>query len=210
MKIDWKDPQQVKIRRRAYYLAHKGEEKASALAYRAQHKEELNAYNRAYRAANREEVALYNKEYQEKNRVEIAALRHENKEKLAAHARAHRKERSERMEKYFSLNPGARVASNIRSRIWSALKRKSKSSGTYPLLGCQISFLCSYLESLFKAGMTWENYGPVWHIDHIRPCASFNLTDPEQQRVCFNYKNLQPLFAVENLKKGAHFIPQTV
>lgn len=50
--------------------------------------------------------------------------------------------------------------------------------------------------------MTWENYGPVWHVDHIRPCASFDLQDPAQQRECFNFKNLQPLFAKENLKKG--------
>jgi hypothetical protein len=50
--------------------------------------------------------------------------------------------------------------------------------------------------------MTWENYGPVWHVDHIRPCASFDLTDPAQQRECFHFSNLQPLFAAENLAKG--------
>lgn len=54
--------------------------------------------------------------------------------------------------------------------------------------------------------MTWENYGfYTWHIDHIRPCASFDLSDPEQQKICFNYKNMQPLWAHENLSKHAKY-----
>ncbi len=53
--------------------------------------------------------------------------------------------------------------------------------------------------------MTWENYGPVWHVDHIRPCAKFDLTDHDQQRACFHWTNLQPLFAKDNLQKNAKF-----
>ena len=58
-------------------------------------------------------------------------------------------------------------------------------------------------ESLFQSGMTWENHGKYgWHIDHIRPCSSFDLTDPEQQKLCCHYTNLQPLWAKDNLSKG--------
>jgi hypothetical protein len=64
--------------------------------------------------------------------------------------------------------------------------------------------LRQHLEAQFTDGMSWDNYGrDGWHIDHIRPCASFDLTDPEQQRQCFHYTNLQPLWAADNIRKGA-------
>ena len=72
------------------------------------------------------------------------------------------------------------------------------------LLGCSIEKLWEHLESKFQPGMTRENHGK-WHIDHIRPCISFNLTDLEQQKICFHYTNLQPLWAEDNLKKGAKY-----
>jgi hypothetical protein len=82
-----------------------------------------------------------------------------------------------------------------------------KSASTLELLGCSLDQLRVHLESQFCHGMTWENHGPVWHIDHIRPCASFDLLDPVQQRACFHYTNLQPLLALENWKKGATYQP---
>jgi hypothetical protein len=90
----------------------------------------------------------------------------------------------------------------LRVRLWNALKAKGKSKRTKDLLGCSVSDLKRYLESLFQNGMSWDNYGD-WHIDHVRPCASFDLSDPEQQKRCFHYSNLQPLWALDNLKKSS-------
>ena len=82
-----------------------------------------------------------------------------------------------------------------------------KSDSTMNLLGCTIQEAREYLEKQFKEGMTWENHGhETWHIDHIIPCASFDLTDPEQQKKCFHYTNLQPLWAKENMSKGAKIL----
>lgn len=79
---------------------------------------------------------------------------------------------------------------------------------TIDLLGCTISELRQHLENRFIGGMTWENHGlHGWHIDHIRPCASFDLTQPAQQRECFHYLNLQPLWAKDNMSKSAKWGP---
>ena len=80
----------------------------------------------------------------------------------------------------------------------------SKFEPTLKLIGSSVPFVRKWIESKFVDGMTWDNHGE-WHIDHIRPCASFDLTDPDQQKECFNYKNLQPLWAKDNLTKGDRF-----
>ena len=71
------------------------------------------------------------------------------------------------------------------------------------LVGCDLEYLKEYLEKQFVDGMTWKNYGEIWHVDHALPCNSFDLSDPEQQKRCFHYTNLQPLFATDNMEKGA-------
>lgn len=91
-----------------------------------------------------------------------------------------------------------------RSRLCIAVKNAIKSDKTMNLVGCTPNELRDHLESQFKDGMTFDNYGRGgWHIDHIKPCTSFDLSDPEQQRECFHYTNLQPLWEKENLSKGS-------
>ena len=70
------------------------------------------------------------------------------------------------------------------------------------LVGCGIDALKKHIELKFQDGMSWDNYGK-WHIDHVRPCSSFDLSKPEEQSKCFHYSNIQPLWAEENLRKGA-------
>lgn len=93
---------------------------------------------------------------------------------------------------------------NIRSRIIHILQGRKKSLPTLQLTGCKNrDELRRHIEEKFKPGMTWDNYGTAWHVDHIRPCASFDLSDKEQQKECFHYSNLQPLWADENIKKNS-------
>ena len=99
--------------------------------------------------------------------------------------------------------PHYKISNALRCRIRAALNGIKKSKSTEKLIGCTIEYLKVYLENQFKEGMTWQNHGTDgWHIDHVRPCKSFDLSDPEQQKQCFHYTNLQPLWWWENLEKG--------
>jgi hypothetical protein len=93
---------------------------------------------------------------------------------------------------------------NLRSRIVLALKGNPKLETTMKLVGCSVEFLKQHLEKQFKKDMSWSNYGK-WHIDHIKPCSKFDLSKPEEQRKCFHYTNLQPLWAKENYSKQDNF-----
>ncbi len=77
-----------------------------------------------------------------------------------------------------------------------------KKNITYELLGCSKEEFINYFKSKFTKGMTWEKVGPEIHIDHIIPICKFDLTKEEEQKKCFHYTNLQPLWAIDNLKKG--------
>jgi len=107
-------------------------------------------------------------------------------------------------------NPQFRFKQNLSRRIRGAItKLKTKKNiSTLELTGINnIQSLMHYIAKQFKCDlkgkpMTWDNYGE-WHIDHIKPCISFDLTCPIQQKKCFHYTNLQPLWAIDNLKKHA-------
>jgi hypothetical protein len=100
-------------------------------------------------------------------------------------------------------DPNFALRCHLRQRLSDVIRRghATKLHSALALTGCSIAELRYHLEDQFKRGMTWANYGRVWHIDHIIPCAKFDFTDERQQRLCFHYLNLQPLRARENLRK---------
>lgn len=95
-----------------------------------------------------------------------------------------------------------RIRKNLRARMYYALKSNRKSASVIEFLGCSMEQFKHYLGAQLDASMTWENYGSYWHIDHIRPCVSFNLQNLDEQKICFHYSNMRPLSAIENIKKG--------
>lgn len=109
-------------------------------------------------------------------------------------------------KKHKQENASFDIGLRLRIRIANALRRNKayKSESTQDLLGCEWDFFIKWIESKFSDGMSWENRNQ-WHIDHIRPCRSFDLTDISQQRQCFHYTNLQPLWAKDNLSKGGKY-----
>ena len=109
---------------------------------------------------------------------------------------------NQRTKNKLKNNLNYHIAANLRGRIRFAIKSQSckKANHTHALVGCTIPQLKIHLERYFVDGMNWDNYGE-WHIDHIIPCNSFDLTIIEEQYKCFHYTNLQPLWAIDNIKK---------
>ena len=110
-------------------------------------------------------------------------------------------------EKEYNKRPEVRIKRALRARLLGILKRgeESKSGKMVELIGCTMPFLREYLESLWTDGMSWDNYGfgrGHWVMDHIIPCDNFNLSNKEEQKKCFNYKNIQPLWWEDNAAKS--------
>lgn len=137
--------------------------------------------------------------------VSIAAKNRLKRGYYADYYQKHKKEITAREIRKRQTNPNFKIKCRLRSRIHKVLQNNQKSATTEALLGCSISALKVYLESQFQPGMTWENHGE-WHIDHRLPCASFDLSNPDEQKACFHYTNLQPLWAADNLAKSDNIL----
>ena len=184
-----KYPEKVKEIKKKSYHKHKEKNLECAKLYRSKNLEKIKLYQINYRTINREKLKQKTLEYRIKHRKIIRVRQY----KYVAIKR--------KTDPYFKL------MDNLRSRIYCVLKGKiKKSTRTLNLLGVEnISEVKLHLESQFKNGMTWSNHGE-WHIDHIKPCASFDLRCPIGQLDCFHYTNLRPLWAYDNLSKGAKII----
>jgi hypothetical protein len=179
---------QSKEYRRKYYLKNKNKHSKRMKEYYLKNKEKLLNLQKMYRLNNCKKISIKNKIYYLSNKQKIikqVILRNKNK---------------------YLLNNNFRLIKILRTRIVGALRGVDKSEKTFKLLGItNIKFLKNYLESKFKPGMSWEKRSLI-HIDHIIPCAAFDLSDPKQQAKCFHYTNLQPLWAHQNLSKGAKIL----
>jgi hypothetical protein len=188
-----------KAKKRKWYLKNREKIIKKALKYYLENKEKIKKRQeitkKIYYNNNREKINKRAREYycknKEKKLLRNKIYRTNNKEKVKAHDIWRSKN-----------NVNRKLSLLLRRRTLLALKDNSKSKNTMSLLGIEnIEFLWKHLESTFKPGMTRENHG-LWHIDHIRPCSSFDLSKPEEQSKCFHYTNLQALWAYENLSKS--------
>ncbi len=177
-----------------------------------------DCHNRLYKeyyAKNREaELARERKKYAEDAEfratcnAKSSAYYFNNKdvviERTGAYYQSHKEAMRINARQRRAQDPEYRLSLSLRARCHAAIIRGAKSASTQELVGAPIDIVRKHLELLFKDGMSWGNYGKYgWHVDHIRPCSSFNLEDPVQQRECFHYTNLQPLWWWVNISKGA-------
>lgn len=167
---------------------------------RDEHREEINKKLLDIRRPQRRKLNEINRIYQNdpKNKIKINARKKIRKMEI--------KDLAKNGDKHCIQIIAKRL---LRDRINKAISTgfTNKAFKSVELLGASWEVCIQWLEKQFKPGMNWSNHGlNGWHIDHIRPCASFDLTDPLQQKQCFHYTNLQPLWADENLKKGSSWL----
>lgn len=152
-------------------------------------------YMKEYFLQNKDKLKQSGAEYYKKNRERSKELTakwaRENKDKI--NANHHRK---------WKTDPQYRLSCLLHSRLTKAIRRNTKRGSAVDDLGCSVAELKVQLESQFQDGMSWENQGQ-WHIDHVKPLASFDLADREQFLEAVHHTNLQPLWERDNLIKGS-------
>lgn len=194
-----KNKDKVAERQRQWYLQNKAKVDARNKMYYVENKERMNELSRQYHANNKERLNAISRKYAEDNVDKIREYKKkwndENRDKIQQH----------KMERYYT-DANYRLKHNLSTRMRGALAGANKSASTVELIGCDFDFLRDYIEADFDDKMTWLNYGSYWVIDHIKPCASFDLTNPEQQKICFHWSNLRPLEMIENIRKGDKII----
>jgi hypothetical protein len=110
-------------------------------------------------------------------------------------------------KKRLETDPKFKLISNLRSRFHSYLKQSNskKISSITKLIGCSPKKLKEHLEKKFDQKMNWKNHGTYWHIDHIFPMKAFNIENIVDLKICFNFRNLQPLEKNENWLKNDNY-----
>jgi hypothetical protein len=199
---------------RTYYQKNKAKLIENSIKWEKENPEKYKKIKQKLYINNKEKFAERSKIYRTKNKEKIKDKYKLNKEEVSKNRREYYiKNRKDIIKKATIYKTNRRktvlqerLKSTMRSRIAMALKNRSKKARkTRDLLGCSIEELKNYLESKFLPTMTWENYGRYWHIDHIIPCRVFNLVNEYEQKACFHYTNLRPLFAVTQIIDGIEY-----
>ena len=136
-----------------------------------------------------------------------ARYRELNKRSNARHIKQRRLKNAERMRIRLQTDVEHRLFRALRARLRIILKSKGKSQAAMQFVGCTLAQLKAHLEAQFKGCMSWDNHGTAWHIDHIVPCAYFDLSTPRGKVECFHYTNLRPLWKKENLSRFKKGVP---
>jgi len=180
------------------YIKNREDRIKKSKDYKIQNKKQNKIIDKQRYSRQRETKLAYQKEQRLNKPEYMINYRINNKEKIRQNA-------NKWQHKKYYTDLSYRLRSILQKRIVASIKGYYKSQATTELLGCSIEEFKQHLESQFHKDprLNWEDYGPKgWHIDHIIPCASFDLSDPEQQKICFYYTNMQPLWWDLNIAKS--------
>lgn len=209
-----KNAKRILASRKQKYQTNRNQILKSAKQWRLENQDHIRARSRAYYSLNadkrRAERRAYVRKNPEKAREAVKKAQMERRENGKASITSRNSYLKRKVEalawekEYRRTNINRNISSRLRIRINAVIRYGQKSAPTENLLGCTVQELRKHLEGLFKPDMNWEEFlrGRI-HIDHIIPCAAFDLSIPQNQWKCFHYSNLQPLWGRDNLRKGA-------
>lgn len=199
---------------RLRYAANPEKKKANAKkngpSYRASNKEKEALRHKIYRESHREESAEYQRKWRAANPDAPAAFarkaRAKDPEAFNERTKEWRKANPDYIKNRIASDPEFRIITCLRSRLLTCVRnaKAGKVSNALDLLGCSTEYFMKFIENQWRTGMSWANHGlgeGKWHLDHRKPCESFNMQDAWEQRWCFHYSNFQPLWQIENLSK---------
>jgi hypothetical protein len=180
--VPYRDPEQARERHRRYYLAHREAELAKAATRYASDPGRHLARAQRWQARNEGYQSAYNKRWRERH-PDYKRDRYNTDENV-------------RIRALLCCNLHRAIKRHESGRDWRADAKLGA------ILGCSKPDLIAHIEAQFLPGMSWANYGRKgWEIDHIKPCASFDLTQHDQVLLCFHYTNLRPLWRLDNLRR---------
>ena len=207
----WSDPEFVREYNRKYRQKHNAKLKEYNLEYRHTNLDRLKKYLHNYHKENTGRIHTQKRGYYQQNKKRIQRKNIKNRDYRNAYSKVYYKQNKPRLIIYACKNFKRRYKSDILFRVKHLLrtrlgnlckiKRLVKSKKTMDLLGCDLKFFKSHIESQFGPGMRWDNHGRWgWHIDHIMP-LDMAKTSKDMESLC-HYKNLQPLWWYDNLSKS--------
>ena len=205
--------------------------------YREGNKEKIKKSSKEYAEKTKEQRKIYQKEHYQKSKEALKAKRENLKEQKKQYARIYRninkdkkrksavkyyqknkqkiiKRDNERTKQREKKDPKFKIDRRIGNLIYQDVKRfglKKNRRSWKDIVGYSAQELVEHLKANLKEGMTMENYGSYWHIDHIKPRSLFTYTsiEDEQFKQCWALSNLQPLEALENIRKGNKYEEST-
>lgn len=223
------DKEKLKIRQRIWSLENKDRIRETRREYmriynkqyQIENRDRVNAHKRKWNLENKD----YFKQYNETNKAKLKIQKRENHiankeinneiskqyyldhiEKVRAYASeyqsTHRDRRNARKRERLKTDINFRLECNLRGRLRMAMINKQKTGSAVKDLGCSIEYFNHYIAGKFIPGMTWENYGTVWHLDHIIPLSSFNLENRDEFLKACHYTNYQPLWATTKIARA--------
>ena len=208
-KIKYATDEECRLRKqrygKQYFIEHTEERKEYSKQHHQKTKEANKPKRKRHYEENKHAILANTREYHKQNAKKLSAqhkaYRHKHKEKFRLYEAEYRRKRC-------ITDPGFRLGNILRNRISTELKKGGvrqdyDSDKLIELIGCSTKQAVTHIEQQWQPDMEWSNHTKFgWHIDHIIPAASFDLTDPEQVTKCFHYTNLQPLWWYDNLSKG--------